>query len=224
MLDKMFQGYSSYANIMFVFIGNFSSQKVPDVYKYKQMFDGFVEIVQRYEVIRSTGMWVFVPGPNDPGLGEFMPRHALPGMFGEGLKELSKCKLTSNPARISFCEKKIVVVRVDQIRKMQRTTAVEINSEENSEPEAHLAHTLLKQGHLCPTLHTQVLPDYDYALRIDQSIDFLCVAENTKSFVHCIDGVVVFNPGHFSRYSSFIVLNGRDLKPEISYLDDLDAN
>ena len=214
LLDKMFQGYSKYSNIMFVFIGNFSSQKSLDTNSYKIMFDNLIEIISKYEILKTTAMWVFVPGPNDPGLGEFMPRQGIPLEIVENIQELTKWKLSSNPTKLSFCDKKIVVVRTENLRKMQRTTAVEPNYEENSEPEAHLAHTLLKQAHLCPTLHTLVLPDYDYALRIDQSIDFLCVAESTKSFIYTIDGVTVFNPGHFSRYSSFITMTGKTLKPE----------
>lgn len=220
MLDKLFQGYSEYTNLMFIFIGNFSSQKVPDAYKYQKMFENFSEILQKYQKLKDTAMWVFIPGPNDPGLGDFMPRQFFPPMFVHSLTDLNRVKLSSNPSWVSFCGKKIGFVRVDQLRKMQRTTATEPNYEENKEPEAHLAHTLIRQGHLCPSLHTQVLPGYDHALRIDQKIDFLCIAENTKSFVYDIEGVVAFNPGHFSRYSSFVMMSGRELKPEICYLNE----
>ena len=92
-------------------------------------------------------------------------------------------------------------MRTDQIRKMQRYTAVEPNYEENQDIEAHLAHTLLKQAHVCPSLHSNVIPDFDFALRIDESVEFF------------------FNPGHFSRYSSFVTLNGKDLKPEICFIE-----
>ena len=102
---------------------------------------------------------------------------------------------------------------------MQRYTAVEPNYEENQDIEAHLAHTLLKQAHVCPSLHSNVIPDFDFALRIDESVEFFCIAESTTSFLYLIDGVQVFNPGHFSRYSSFVTLNGKDLKPEICFIE-----
>lgn len=218
-LDKLFLGYSSHSNIMFVFIGNFSSQKEPDVYNYNSMFDNLVQIIQKYEKLVETCMWVFIPGPNDPGVLGFMPKRAISPRLALALENLKKSKMSSNPTKISFCGKKIIVVRTEQLRKMQRNTAIEVNYEENKEPEAHLAHTVLKQGHLCPSLHTPVIPDYDYALRIDQSLDFLCIAESTKSFIYKIEGVTVFNPGHFSRYSNFIVQTGRNLVPEEFSID-----
>ena len=90
LLDKMFQGYSKYSNIMFVFIGNFSSQKSLDTNSYKIMFDNLIEIISKYEILKTTAMWVFVPGPNDPGLGEFMPRQGIPLEIVENIQELTK--------------------------------------------------------------------------------------------------------------------------------------
>ncbi|OMJ73008.1 hypothetical protein SteCoe_28412 [Stentor coeruleus] len=219
-LDKIFEVYSNYSNVMFVFIGNFNSQKNPALHKYTTGFENLVDIIEKYEILRSTGMWVFVPGPNDPGLGEFMPRREIPPVFVEPLRRLEKVKVTSNPTRIGFCGKKIVIARTDQMRKMQRSTAVESTNEENLDPENFLAHTLVKQAHVCPSLHTPILPDYDYALRLDQKVDFICVAENSKNYHHAIDGVNVFSPGHFSRYSSFCTLSGKNLEIDMRELDN----
>lgn len=219
-LDKIFEAYNNYSNVMFVFIGNFNSQKNPALQKYTAAFENLVNIIEKYEILRSTGMWVFVPGPNDPGLGEFMPRREIPPVFLEPLKRLEKVKVTSNPTRIGFCGKKIVIARTDQMRKMQRSTAVESINEENLDPEGFLAHTLVKQAHVCPSLHTQILPDYDYTLRLDQKVDYLCIAENSKNYNHIIDGVSVFSPGHFSRYSSFCTLSGKNLEIDMCEIEN----
>jgi DNA polymerase epsilon subunit 2 len=219
LLDKLFAGYSEFSNVMFVFIGNFSSQKEPDPYKYPGMFEDLVNLVLKYEKLAQTAMWVFVPGPSDPGLGEFLPRQAIPKFFVESLENLNKWKMASNPSRILFCGKEILIGRVEQIRKMQRNSACDVNLEQSIEPEFHLAQTVLRQMHLSPTVHNLILPDFDHALRIDRKIEFLCLAENGKGFRYDVEGVVVFNPGHFSRYATFFVLTGKDLEGELCDLD-----
>lgn len=219
LLESLFAGYSEFMNVMFVFIGNFSSQKEPDPYRYPAMFEDLTNLILKHEKLAQTGMFVFVPGPNDPGLGDFLPRQAIPKFFVQALENLAKWKMTSNPTRMSFCGKQILVGRVEQLRKMQRSSVCDANLEESSEAEYHLAQTVLRQAHLCPTVHTQILPDFDYALRIDKKVEFLCLAETGKGFKYEIEGVVVFNPGHFSRYSSFFVMTGKDLEGELCDLE-----
>lgn len=221
LLDKLFLGYSEFTNVLFIFIGNFSGQREPDAYKYPAMFEDLTNLISKYEKLQNTAMWVFVPGPNDPGLGDFLPRQKIPLSFVESLQNLAKWKMVSNPCKISFCGKKMVFSRSEQLRKMQRGSVCEINLEESEEIEFHLVQTLLRQAHVCPGIRAgvKILPDFDYALRIDTKIDFLCVAETGKGFKYEVDGVVVFNPGHFSRYSSFYVMTGKELVGELCDLE-----
>ena len=56
LLDNMFKGYSNYNNIMFVFIGNFSSSTQPNAYNYKAMFEGLLEMISKYENLKESAM------------------------------------------------------------------------------------------------------------------------------------------------------------------------
>lgn len=218
MLDKLFLGYSEFMIVLFILIGNFSSQKEPDAYRYPEMFENLVNLICKYEKLQSSAMWVFVPGPNDPGFGGFLPRQKIPLFFMESIQNLAKWQNVSNPCKISFCGKKLVIGRCEQLRKMQRNSVCDPFYECEEEPELHLAETLIKQGHIYPGIggEIKVLPDFDYALRIDTKIDFLCVAETGKGFKYELEGgVVVYNPGHFSRYSSFFAMTGKDLTGEL---------
>ncbi|CAG9335099.1 unnamed protein product [Blepharisma stoltei] len=215
LLDKLFAGYAAFSNILFVLMGNFSSEPQANPYNHKNLFTNLANLIGKYPNLQENAMWVFIPGPNDPGLGLFLPQQKLPNNLTEAFESLKHWKSSSNPTRILFCGKKLIFAKIDQLRTLQRNSAVEPNFDENANPDAHLAHTILKQGHLCPTLHTQVLPDYDHTLRIESQPDLICLADNTRYFNYSIDDSKVVNPGHFSRYSTFVAISGISLKVQL---------
>jgi DNA polymerase epsilon subunit 2 len=56
--------------------------------------------------------FVFVPGPNDPGLGHILPQTALPSYFtGELQAVLPSAVFATNPCRIRYYTREIVVFR-----------------------------------------------------------------------------------------------------------------
>jgi len=216
-LEKLFEGLEHMQQILFVLMGNFCSESEVNPYSYKDMFTSLVNTIENYESLKENAQWVFVPGPKDPGLGNFMPRQKLGDCFTFPLKSLKRWKFCSNPARVHLGGKKLVFARTEQLRLLMRNSAVLPNYQENPQPESHLAHTLVKQGHLCPS--SAVLPDFDSALWLDSEVEVLCLGENCNSFCYEVDEVKVANPGHFSRYANFISITA-NLEVQMCSLDN----
>ena len=85
--------------------------------------------------------------------------------------------------------------------------------------EAHLVHTLIKQGHLCPSLHTRIVPGSDELLYMHDA-EFVCLGGNAQGYNYTIDGTVIANPGHFSRFSSFLSVMPDSLEVQMCAIDN----
>lgn len=88
MLEKLFAGYSTFSNILFVLMGNFSSEPRANPYNHKTLFTNLANLIAKYPNLQDNAMWVFIPGPNDPGLGMFLPQQKLPNYITEPLENL----------------------------------------------------------------------------------------------------------------------------------------
>ena len=119
---------------------------------------------------------------------------------------------------MQFCGKKIIFARVDQERSLQRNSVIAANTVAGEPVALHYAHTLTKQAHLCPSLHTDVLPGFDDLLETSDA-ELVCIGENSEFFNYEVDGRRVTNPGHFSRFSSFLSVNPDSLQVELCSVD-----
>ena len=71
--------------------------------------------------ISTRSKFVIVPGPEDPGLGEALPRSPIPPDFTSDLrKRVKNVHFTSNPSRLKFYTQEIVIFRENLLKKMQR--------------------------------------------------------------------------------------------------------
>ena len=82
-LEVMLDGYSDFTPLpVFVLMGNFTSKPLSaymDCGKATiEYFEELASIISKFPKIASEGRFVFVPGPNDPGLSGVLPRGPIP--------------------------------------------------------------------------------------------------------------------------------------------------
>jgi DNA polymerase epsilon subunit 2 len=91
-------------------------------------FKKLAELICEFDNIRLTSHFVFVPGMQDPAVGNILPRFVLsfillitqfsisrpplPANLVQPLRtKLPKCHFATNPCRLRYCTQEIVVFR-----------------------------------------------------------------------------------------------------------------
>jgi len=124
---------------MIVLIGDFLSQRIAEKLPYeafKTYFDTISQIVKDNDLrcLRDQTQWVFMPSIDDPGQTKLMPCLPLSDFFftsnrgaGSGANRVLKnVTLASNPFRISFYGKEVVVCRYNYYKKLKKNHLVKV--------------------------------------------------------------------------------------------------
>ncbi|XP_046858107.1 DNA polymerase epsilon subunit 2-like [Xenia sp. Carnegie-2017] len=202
-LRVLFNGYASVPPTLFIFCGNFISKPFGSKHSWKlrECFNDLSDLISEFPSLVESSRFVFVPGPQDPGPGNILPRPALPSCLTQRMK--SKIPFTffaTNPCRIQYCSQEIVVFREDLVNKMCRT-CIHLPKDLENIP-SHLVKTIISQAHLAPLPHhvRPVYWNYDNALRIYPVPDLIILADKYHSYVQptSLDCTCV-NPGSFSK-------------------------
>ena len=201
-LSSMFAGYSESPPTAFIFMGNFCSAPYGPAknQKLKACFKALGDILASFPDLVAKSQFCFVPGPLDPGPGNVLPRPPLSAVLTKQLTDrISNIHFCSNPCRIQFCTREIVVFREDILNKMSRH-CVRYPSDEMDMPN-HFVKTILSQAHLCPLpLHSRpVYWMYDHTLRLYPIPDLVVVGDRCDSYTVTSGDCTVTNPGSFSR-------------------------
>ncbi|XP_066589417.1 DNA polymerase epsilon subunit 2 [Prorops nasuta] len=197
----MLDGYSDFPPVAFVICGNFLSfpLSVTSVSKAKEGFKKLADIIMQYTNIYSSSKFIFVPGPYDLGSPKILPRAPLPKFITEDFSSsIPGSIFASNPCRIQYCTKEIVVLREDMLTKMCRNT---INFPDEGLICDHFARSIISQSHLTP-LSLPVIPIYwkhDHALQIYPTPDLIVVADQFEAYTTKYTGCYVINPGMFPK-------------------------
>ncbi|KAL0602529.1 DNA polymerase epsilon subunit 2 [Plecturocebus cupreus] len=201
-LRIMFSGYSPAPPTCFILCGNFSSAPYGknQVQTLKDSLKTLADIICEYPDIHQSSRFVFIPGPEDPGFGSILPRPPLAeSITNEFRQRVPFSVFTTNPCRIQYCTKEIIVFREDLVNKMCRN-CVRFPSSNLAIPN-HFVKTILSQGHLTP-LPLYVCPvywAYDYALRVYPLPDLLVIADKYDPFTVTNTECLCINPGSFPR-------------------------
>ena len=203
-LTVLFEGYSDSPPSGFILIGNFSSEPYgPTHYKKtKDTFKHLAVLIAKFPIIQQKSHFIIIPGPEDPGPGNIFPKPALPDSIqAEFTKKVSLAHFTSNPCRIQFCSKEIVVIRDDLLKKLCNG-AVHFSSADIPD---HLVHTVLSQAYLCPLpVHSRPLYwEYSHALSLYPTPDFLVLADMYTHYSVSVNECACVNPGPFSQNEYF---------------------
>lgn len=208
------------------------------------LFDELANIIVKFPRIAQEGRFVLIPSTNDVGIGNILPRPPLPRYFLKGLKSKVKhVHLASNPCRLRYFSKEIVLGRIDVLSKLRRNCILPPREDVDSDDEMdydndidekmtptnhrsndmnrliqHSITTILNQGHLCPVplQTTPIYWQYDHALRLYPAPDILVLSESTtKPYSEKYeDDVEVMNPGPFYSDYKFLVIKPCDADEE----------
>lgn len=201
-LRTMFTGYSTMPPSLFILCGNFNSQPYgSNQYKtMKESFQAFASLVSEFPSLLESTRFVFVPGPQDPGPGNIIPRPPIPESLVKVVTEkIPLASFTSNPCRIQYCTQEIVIFREDLINKMCRNS-IHIPTDPKDIP-SELLKTILAQVHLCPLpLHARpIYWGYDSSLRVYPVPDLLVLADRHDPYNCKSLDCSATNPGSFSK-------------------------
>ncbi|KAG8201544.1 hypothetical protein JTE90_011219 [Oedothorax gibbosus] len=204
-LHVLFAGYSMMPPTAFVLIGNFLS--LPIVGSHSKTFEECISnlgtLISEFPTLMEKSQFIFVPGPNDPGLPHILPRPAIPPSFlGDFRKKVPKAIFTSNPCRIQYCSQDIVVFREDIISKMCRNSIyTPWEHEEKVDIPNLFVKTVIANGHLLP-LPLNVAPiywEYDHSLWLYPLPDVVVCADKYDPYTVTSTNSIFFNPGSLPR-------------------------
>ncbi|KAL7535352.1 hypothetical protein ACHAXR_006435 [Thalassiosira sp. AJA248-18] len=224
-IERMLEGYSTFTPLpIFVFMGNFTSKPLSSEGAKAMMgyFEDLTSIICKFPNIANEGRFVFVPGPNDPGITGVLPRGPIPKYFTSALRSKVKHAIfASNPCRMRYFTKEIVFFRDDLVGKMRRHCLLDPREEEEEDEDdndettlgqrkqlsRHAIKTVLDQGHLSP-LPLSASPiywQYDHALRLYPFPDALIVGDRVDQYYENYEECDAINPGPFSNGFNFVV-------------------
>ncbi|KAK6639481.1 hypothetical protein RUM43_007754 [Polyplax serrata] len=200
-LDKLFSGFSEFPPYAFVLMGNFlSSQKVATYAQdLKQGFTELGNIVAHYENIRNKSHFVFVPGPFDIGSPRILPRPPLSKyLVSDFIAKVQNVTLATNPCRIQYCTREIVVIREDLVTKLCRNT-IHFPNNAADRISFHFVKTILSQGTLAPMslLVCPVYWNFSHALDLNPLPDLVVASDQFNSFTEKYMDCTVISPGLF---------------------------
>jgi DNA polymerase epsilon subunit 2 len=219
-IELMLRGFSQFACVMFVLMGNFCSKAVYSPEVLIELFTTLAQVIDKFPEYKATAYWLLIPGPNDIGLGPAMPRDSLPLNITAPLAHIPNLVSSSNPTRVLFAGKELVFVRANCARRLQKTTIVEPNWDEADSVETHFVHTVLKQGHLVPLPDTPLNWDFDFALELCPLPAVVFYGENLDYFTRTLEGCTMVNPGVFAKNFTFVSVNVSDLRVQRCSVDD----
>ena len=211
---------------------------------FSQAMQALSALLLEFPDVCAATHFVLVPGPGDPGSAPVLPRPPLPTALcaphlcapdGSPRPGLPFLTLATNPCRLRFYTKEIVVFRGEPSVRLSRASmlppypppqapwggeaaaaaaAAAAEGEEGEEAPLtrptsfHVAHTLVTQGHLLPlSLHSQpIYWEFDHALRLNPTPHAIIIGEDAKFWSEGnVNGALVFNPGSFAGDRSFAV-------------------
>ncbi|XP_042906684.1 DNA polymerase epsilon subunit 2 [Parasteatoda tepidariorum] len=204
-LQVLFAGYSQMPPTCFVLIGNFLSLPIVGSQSkvFEDCFSQLGSLISEYPTLIENSQFIFVPGPNDPGLPYILPRPPIPDTFlGDFMKKVPKAIFTSNPCRIQYCSQDIVIFREDIISKLCRNSIyTPWEHEEKVDIPNLFVKTVIANAHLMP-LPNNVAPiywEYDHSLWLYPLPDVVVCADKYDPYTVKSTSSIFFNPGSLPR-------------------------
>lgn len=214
---------------MIVLMGNFLShpfgQKPEDISTLCQKFSELGDMIKRdFGQLIGETTFVIIPGPNDPGPGNVLPRPPMPKMITRGFVEAvgsENVLLATNPCRVRFLTQEIVLLRDDIMQKMVRHCAVKPDLAEAGLMHAHLVKTVCDQSYLCPLPLSArpVLWAHNHALWLFPTPHVMVLADRVDSYICTYEKSLGVNPGSFKTDFSFLVYLPAQKRAQQSSLD-----
>eukprot|EP00057_Strongylocentrotus_purpuratus_P034860 XP_796825.2 PREDICTED: DNA polymerase epsilon subunit 2 [Strongylocentrotus purpuratus] len=226
-LRILLTGYSEMPPMCFVFCGNFTSTPYGPSHNkiLKESLQTLANMICEFSTLVEQSRFIFVPGPEDPGPGNVLPRPPIPECLTEVItSKVPTAVFTTNPCRLQYCTQEIIVFKEDIVMKMCRN-CIRFPDNNNEIPD-HFVKTIVSQGHLCP-LPLHVCPvywAYDNALRIYPLPDVIVLGDKYDPFTITNVGTTCTNTGSFSKSGyCFKVYYPHSKEIEDSKIDEMPA-
>lgn len=235
-LRYLFQSYvdDGFVPTLMVLMGNFLShpfgQDVDDVRTLCDKFGDLGEMIRDdFALIAKETTFVIIPGTNDPGPGNVLPRPAMPPMITRRFVEAlgsERVHLGTNPCRIRYMTQEMVLLRDDLVQKMLRHCAIKPDVEQFGPVSQQFVKTIIDQSYLCPLVPSArpVLWRHDHALWLFPTPHTVVIADRVDSFSHEYAGCLGLNPGSFATDFSFQVYLPAKREGHISSIDSEEVN
>ena len=174
-INLLFSGFEECDSIpaAYVLVGDFVSKEFnpysgESVRVMQKSFEAFAQLLARHPRTLEASHIVLVPGPRDPGNG-LLPQPPLSDAIARGISSrFPNVVLASNPCRIRFFEKQILVFAGDNLKRLRKSRIVHSSVESVDDEGETLARFMLSQMHLVPgpVADHAVAWDYDAGLRV----------------------------------------------------------
>ncbi|XP_073146716.1 DNA polymerase epsilon subunit B isoform X2 [Henckelia pumila] len=226
-LKTIFSGYENEHVVpsLFVFMGNFCSRpcnlSFNSYSSLRSQFGKLGKMIADHQRLKEHSGFLFIPGPDDVGPSNVLPRCLLPKYVTEELQNyIPNAAFLSNPCRIKFYTQEIVFFRQDMLYRMRRSCLMPPSNEETSDPFEHLVATITHQSHLCP-LPLSVQPiiwNFDHCLHLYPTPHTIVLGDRSEQKAFNYTGITCFNPGSFSNDNTFAAYRPCSREVELSAL------
>ncbi|KAL0341660.1 UNVERIFIED_CONTAM: DNA polymerase epsilon subunit B [Sesamum calycinum] len=224
-LETILSGYENESVVpsLFVFMGNFCSHPCNLSFNsystLRLQFGKLGKLIAAHQRLKEHSRFLFIPGPDDIGPSNVLPRCSLPKYITEELQShIPNAVFSSNPCRIKFYTQEIVFFREDMLYRMRRSCLMPPSTEETSDPFEHLVATITHQSHLCP-LPLSVQPiiwNFDHCLHIYPTPHTIVLGDRSEQKAFKYTGITCFNPGSFSNDFTFVAYRPCSQEVELS--------
>ncbi|KAG8382969.1 hypothetical protein BUALT_Bualt05G0135200 [Buddleja alternifolia] len=226
-LEIILSGYENVHVVpsLFVFMGNFCSHPCNLSFNsystLRSQFGKLGKMISAHQRLKEHSRFLFIPGPDDIGPSNVLPRCPLPKYITEEFQNhIPNAVFSSNPCRIKYYTQEIVFFRQDMLYRMRRSCLMPPSTEETSDPFEHLVATITHQSHLCP-LPLSVQPiiwNFDHCLHIYPTPHTIVLGDRSEQKAFQYTGITCFNPGSFSNDSTFVAYRPCSREVELSAL------
>ncbi|KAL3835292.1 hypothetical protein ACJIZ3_010028 [Penstemon smallii] len=226
-LATIFSGYENENVVpsLFVFMGNFCSRpcnlSFNSYSSIRSQFGKLGKMIASHQRLKENSRFLFIPGPDDIGPSNVLPRCSLPRYITEEFQNhIPNAVFSSNPCRIKFYTQEIVFFRQDMLYRMRRTCLMPPSTDETSDPFEQLVATITHQSHLCP-LPLSIQPiiwNFDHCLHLYPTPHTIVLADRSEQKAFKYTGITCFNPGSFSNDSTFVAYRPCSQEVELSAL------
>ncbi|KAL2967810.1 hypothetical protein AAZX31_16G194900 [Glycine max] len=211
---------------LFVFMGNFSSKPCNLSFHFysslRMQFGKLGEMIAAHTRLKEHSKFLFIPGPDDAGPSNVLPRCALPKYLTEELqKHIPNAIFSSNPCRVKFYTQEIVFFRQDMLYRMRRSCLMPPSTEETCDHFEHvLVATITHQSHLCPLPLTvqPIIWNYDHCLYLYPTPHTIVLGDRSQQKAFKYTGITCFNTGSFAIDNTFVAYRPCSQEVELSAL------
>ncbi|XP_077485756.1 DNA polymerase epsilon subunit 2 isoform X3 [Amblyomma americanum] len=202
-LRVLFAGFAQGPPACFVLAGNFLSHSTGlqrDRMLLREGFRALADMLADFPLLVKHSQFIFVPGPKDPGISNVLPRPGLPCQVTEplGASLSDRCHWASNPCRLLYCGRQVVLWRQDGLAKACRHS---VHRPWDKDMAQMYTRCLAANGHLSPLslAVTPVFWEWDFALWLHPLPDAVACLDTCDAFTVEHAGCIFFNPGPFAK-------------------------